>query len=135
MAIADMGDTIYSFKNLRRQMAASLDGSELKNQTIQKLLVGASNPAKLSFLLQNFKNSSPNKSQNSPQKYGDSPNHSSKPSNNVINEGPCEQCLALQNANSNGSTADVKNTTQYQQYMMHKQYMITMSKKKGSNYK
>jgi hypothetical protein len=34
MAIADMGDTIYSFKNLRRQMAASLDGSELKNQTI-----------------------------------------------------------------------------------------------------
>ena len=30
-AVAEMGDTILSFKNLRRQMAASLDGTDLKN--------------------------------------------------------------------------------------------------------
>jgi hypothetical protein len=30
-AVAEFGDTILSFKNLRRQMAASLDGSETKN--------------------------------------------------------------------------------------------------------
>jgi hypothetical protein len=32
-------------------MAASLDGSDLKNQSIQKLIASSSNPAKLSFLL------------------------------------------------------------------------------------